>query len=393
MALNQTEQVIYEAFRDIGIALRQNGIDPIVALKEVRRWTGNDQELLTAVCNLIEAHKSEIPIGREEESIAFLIRTHLIEAWQTSAIAAHILRIEQQVLAHPKCVLLLKTYRKIVEQTEIAAGHNLIYKDLIQMKLVVAKKGRIKVANEIYRQVFGLDWVEQHLSQLAEPHAATHHALNDRVPDLAPPAPSQTNTYDPTQASPVSRLLSAGALTLTLIAIAFYVVRGNRALEAPQTASTAAPNSASNSATNEPDTLMAPSDSAIVASDPVGLPVECQYDLADITGQIATLQQLQRQPGPDFQEVCQAKLDQLLYNVAIEMATSGQFNTAFGYLCDISAQHNSEPFQEAKFLFETWANNRNTSGQSQEMRPLLISFFQDLENSAGTCPAAKHLNF
>ena len=117
----------------------------------------------------------------------------------------------------------------------------------------------------------------------------------------------------------------------------------------------------------------------------------CQNTDADPEAVFERLSVLKEQSGNEWSAFCQEQLDSALYETAITKATERRFNTAFDRLCQIPEDTESEYFAEAKFLFGIWEENRNTSGESQEIRPLLQSFFENYDSPNENCPAAKEM--
>lgn len=117
----------------------------------------------------------------------------------------------------------------------------------------------------------------------------------------------------------------------------------------------------------------------------------CQNNFDDQEALFKGLSDLKTQLGDDWSSFCQDRLDSALYDTAITKAAEGQFSNSFKRLCQISERRESDYFEEAKFLFSLWEQNRNTSGESQEIRPLLESFFQSYDNPRENCPAADKL--
>ena len=117
----------------------------------------------------------------------------------------------------------------------------------------------------------------------------------------------------------------------------------------------------------------------------------CQNTNADPATAFERLSVLKEQSGNEWSAFCQEQLDSALYETAMIKATESRFNTAFDRLCQIPEDTESEYFQEAQFLFGIWERNRNTSGESQEIRPLLQSFFEDYDNPNENCPAAREM--
>lgn len=95
------------------------------------------------------------------------------------------------------------------------------------------------------------------------------------------------------------------------------------------------------------------------------------------------------QLGDEWPSYCQDRLDGVLYDTALSKAAEGRFGTSFMRLCQIPERSESDYFEEAQLLFGMWGQNRNTSGESQDIRPLLVSFFQTYDSPNENCPAAR----
>ncbi|WP_152532044.1 hypothetical protein [Leptolyngbya sp. Heron Island J] len=104
---------------------------------------------------------------------------------------------------------------------------------------------------------------------------------------------------------------------------------------------------------------------------------------------LQTLSDLKAAMGDEWSSFCQDRLDSILYETAVVKATAGRFNTSFMRLCQIPQRPESDYFRDAEFLFNIWTENRNTSGEPQEIKPLLTSFFQTYKNPFENCPAAQ----
>lgn len=164
-------------------------------------------------------------------------------------------------------------------------------------------------------------------------------------------------------ASGTSMLLSAVAFMLSTLAVVAYFVF--KSVSQPQTSEVVSP-------------------SSIVCAD--------TFDTNDTKEAFfEELLTLKTQLGDEWSISCQNRLDDVLYDLALDKAAIGQFNASFTRLCQISERRGSEHFQEAQFLFGLWEQNRNTSGESQEIKPLLTSFFQNYDNPEENCPAAREI--
>lgn len=115
----------------------------------------------------------------------------------------------------------------------------------------------------------------------------------------------------------------------------------------------------------------------------------CTEDSDDQEALVQKLSDLKATMGDQWSGVCQDTLDSVLYETALTKAAAGRFNTSFTRLCQIPERSESDYFRDAEFLFSIWAKNRNTSGEPQEIKPFLASFFQDYESPVENCPAAR----
>lgn len=162
-----------------------------------------------------------------------------------------------------------------------------------------------------------------------------------------------------TDASATSIMLSTAALMLSGLALVAYFMF--QAVSKPQAAKTA-PN--------------------VTTAD------ACQDSFESQEVLFNRLVELKTQLGEQWSQSCQDRLDNVLYQTALDKAIEGQFRSSFTRLCQIPARTESEYFREAQFLFSLWENNRNTSGKNQEIRPLLANFFETYDSPRKNCPAA-----
>ncbi|MEL6231529.1 MAG: hypothetical protein AAFR24_16605 [Cyanobacteria bacterium J06627_3] len=115
----------------------------------------------------------------------------------------------------------------------------------------------------------------------------------------------------------------------------------------------------------------------------------CDETFDDQEDLLEWLSDRKTQLGDEWPSSCQDRLDGVLYDTAIIKAVEGRFGTSFTRLCQIPERSESDYFEEAQLLFSMWGQNRNTSGEFQEIRPLLVSFFQTYDSPNENCPAAR----
>ncbi len=137
--------------------------NPQVVLKEVLAWTNGQPFLTQKLCKLIRNFPSPIPTNKEGEWIEKLVQTHVIENWRSQDEPEHLRTIRDRLLNSKQSVRLLEIYRQVWEHGEVVAVDTPEEKELILSGLVVKQQGTLIVQNRIYKAIFDLRWVEQHV--------------------------------------------------------------------------------------------------------------------------------------------------------------------------------------------------------------------------------------
>lgn len=134
--------------------------DPQAVLHEVLAWTGGQPFLTQKLCNLI-------PQGMEVAGVAELVRSHLIENWESHDLPEHLKTIRDRLLFNQqRAGRLLGLYQQILQQGEVANDDSSEHMDLRLSGLAVKHQGKLKTYNQIYECVFNLNWVSQQLADL-----------------------------------------------------------------------------------------------------------------------------------------------------------------------------------------------------------------------------------
>jgi CHAT domain-containing protein len=156
--------------------LAQKTSNPQAVLQAVLYWTGGQPFLTQKVCKLILSAESGIPEGREAEWVEQLVRTKVIENWQSQDEPEHLRTIRDRILqsSGQRTGRLLGLYQQIVQQNEVAADDSAEQMDLRLTGLVVRREGKLRAYNPIYALVFDRNWVDKALANL-RPYA---EALN-----------------------------------------------------------------------------------------------------------------------------------------------------------------------------------------------------------------------
>ncbi|NEQ87312.1 MAG: hypothetical protein F6K26_47020, partial [Moorea sp. SIO2I5] len=143
--------------------LAEKVTNPQTLLKELLAWTSGQPFLTQKICQFIRSTSSAIPTNDEAEWIENLVRTKVIENWESQDEPEHLRTIRDRILESKQSVGLLEIYRQIVDQGEVVAVDSPEEKELLLSGLVVKQQGCLRVNNRIYESIFDRSWVEQHV--------------------------------------------------------------------------------------------------------------------------------------------------------------------------------------------------------------------------------------
>lgn len=149
--------------------LAQIAHHPAAVIQEIQAWAGSQPALTEQLCQLlISESESWIPADNEAGWVDHLVRTRLIQYWETQVSAEPLRILRDTLLTHEKCLELLSLYQKILRQEAVIADDSAELRLLINLGLVEDQSGKLKVANRIYANVFNSEWVEHELITLKE---------------------------------------------------------------------------------------------------------------------------------------------------------------------------------------------------------------------------------
>ncbi len=138
--------------------------NPQVVLKEVLVWTSGQPFLTQRLCKLIRTSSSPIPTNGEAEWIEKLVRSQVIENWESQDQPEHLRTIRDRILkSERQPVRLLELYRQILHQREVVAVDSPEERELLLSGLVVKRQGVLRAHNRIYELIFDRSWVELHV--------------------------------------------------------------------------------------------------------------------------------------------------------------------------------------------------------------------------------------
>jgi WD40 repeat protein len=165
-AIEMTGFQLHEA-QPLGVGLAQKANHPQVILQAVLDWTGGQPFLTQKVCKLILSAESKIPDGREQEWVEELVRSRIIQNWESQDEPDHLKTIRDRILCNEqRASRLLGLYQQIVQQGQVAVSDSPEQMELRLTGLVVKRDGKLTVYNRIYKSVFSQTWVEKELANL-----------------------------------------------------------------------------------------------------------------------------------------------------------------------------------------------------------------------------------
>jgi hypothetical protein len=134
---------------------------PHTLLAAVFAWTNGQPFLTQKLCKLIRNTRSPIPLDRQAEWLADLVRTQIVENWESQDEPEHLRTIRDRVLKSPQSARLLELYRHIVHQGEVVAPNSPAERELRLSGLVVKTQGLLQVNNQIYAAIFDFNWLDR----------------------------------------------------------------------------------------------------------------------------------------------------------------------------------------------------------------------------------------
>ncbi|MBD2492124.1 AAA family ATPase [Aulosira sp. FACHB-615] len=137
--------------------------NPQTVLKEILAWTNGQPFLTQKLCKLIRNNSSPIPNGSEVSWIENLVRTNIIDDWESQDEPEHLRTIRDRLLKSNKSVQLLEIFRQVLHQEEVITVDSPEEKELLLSGLVVKQQGMLRVQNRIYKLIFDHSWVDLHI--------------------------------------------------------------------------------------------------------------------------------------------------------------------------------------------------------------------------------------
>lgn len=149
---------------------------PASVVRAILNWTAGQPFLTQKLCHLVvqlnqgaieNSDKMSIPPGTESFWIENLVKTRIIEHWESQDEPEHLRTIRDRIERNgQRTGRILGIYQQIWQGIEIKSDDSQEQIELLLSGLVIKHEGILKVKNLIYQQVFNLQWVEKRLVAL-----------------------------------------------------------------------------------------------------------------------------------------------------------------------------------------------------------------------------------
>ena len=157
----------------LAAGLAEKAAVPAAVLGEILHWTKGQPFLTQRLCQLIAASSFNIVAGSEQELVAQLVRSRVIDDWEAQDESLHLKTIRDRILANEaRSGRLLGLYQRILQSGEVTADGSEEQIELRLSGLIREEQNCLRVANPIYAAVFDRGWIERGLLKL-RPYGAT----------------------------------------------------------------------------------------------------------------------------------------------------------------------------------------------------------------------------
>ncbi|WP_311775432.1 AAA-like domain-containing protein, partial [Nostoc sp. UCD120] len=135
-------------------------------MQEILQWTGGQPFLTQKLCQfIVEESTQEHP-----RSVGQVVRSRIIESWESQDEPEHLRTIQARILRdEQRAGYLLELYQQVrlaEERSQVIADETLELSELQLSGLVVKQEGKLRIYNQIYREIFNLNWIKAQLNNL-----------------------------------------------------------------------------------------------------------------------------------------------------------------------------------------------------------------------------------
>lgn len=143
-------------------------------LQEILAWTGGQPFLTQKLCKLVVSSSQDtvsgtltIPPGTEAFWVESIVRSHIIQKWESQDDPEHLRTIRDRLVANEQIASrTLGIYQQILAREDVPTDDSREQIELLLSGLVVNQQGYLKVKNRIYQAVFNSEWVTRHIENL-----------------------------------------------------------------------------------------------------------------------------------------------------------------------------------------------------------------------------------
>jgi len=160
----------------LAAGLAEKSENPQAVLEAILYWTGGQPFLSQRLCQLVADVNDYITAGSEASFVEVLVRSRLIEHWESQDQQSHLKTIRDRVIKNEqKAGYLLELYRQTRQAGSLPVQNRPEEQELQLSGVVVKREGNLQVYNPIYAEVFNELWIDGELAKL-RPYAETFRA-------------------------------------------------------------------------------------------------------------------------------------------------------------------------------------------------------------------------
>jgi hypothetical protein len=151
----------------LAAGLAEKSENPHAVLEAILYWTGGQPFLSQRLCQLVADSSIRLVAGHEDSMIEELVRSRLIENWESQDQQSHLKTIRDRVIKNEqKAGYLLELYRQTRQAGSLPVQNRPEEQELQLSGLVVKREGNLQVYNPIYGEVFNELWIDGELAKL-----------------------------------------------------------------------------------------------------------------------------------------------------------------------------------------------------------------------------------
>ena len=160
----------------LAVGLAEKSENPQAVLEAILYWTGGQPFLSQRLCQLVADANDHITASNEASFLEGLVRSRLIENWESQDQQSHLKTIRDRVIKNEqKAGYLLELYRQTRQAGSLPVQNRPEEQELQLSGLVVKREGNLQVYNPIYAEVFNESWIDGELAKL-RPYAESFRA-------------------------------------------------------------------------------------------------------------------------------------------------------------------------------------------------------------------------